>query len=177
VCVADALPLLPPPSGLNNQIHESASSLDQALAHSRPHTASSEPRRYRVPISPISRSLRRALRAPIYCSTLHTPLIPDSVTCCPHPRSVPPSIALEQRGSVWLPHRAACLGHSLGCCLCYRIVARKQPLDAMGMVHRLWRTASYFASRLSLAWMNDSYITRHIGKAGVFFGRLESVHR
>lgn len=48
-------------------------------------------------------------------------------------------------------------------------------LGWMGMVHRLWRTASYFVSPLSLAWMNDSSITRHIGKAGVFFRRMESV--
>jgi hypothetical protein len=146
VCVADALPLLPSASDLNNQIRESASS-------PRPSSRSLQTP-YRIvratalqsahfPYPPV---LRRVLRAPIYCSTLRTPLIPDSVACGPHPRSVPPPMAPERRGSVWLPHRAACLGDLLGCCLCYRIVARKQPLDGMGMVHRLWRTASYFVS-------------------------------
>jgi hypothetical protein len=48
--VVDALPLLPQASGLNNQIYESASSPRPSSCSL--HTASSELRRYRVPISP-----------------------------------------------------------------------------------------------------------------------------
>jgi hypothetical protein len=50
----------------------------------------------------------------------------------PPPVSAPVYSPEAERVCFSYPHRTACLGDSLGCCLCYRVVARKQPLDGWG---------------------------------------------